>query len=83
MNLIILSYALDIYVATGFNLIWICGITAVLFTVLSLLLVNGFNDKSYAAIIATLLGTFSSVLITFLVMWATSERGIYYEEMQF
>lgn len=83
LNLLILSYALDIYVSTGFNLVWICGITAVIFTILSLLLVNGFNDKSYAAMIATLLGTFGSVLITFLVMWATSERGIHYEEMQF
>lgn len=83
VNIILLSYALDIYIATGFNLLWICGITVVLFTVTSLLLVNGFNEKTYAAIIATLLGTFISLLITYIAMWLTSEQGLFYEEMQF
>lgn len=83
VNIILLSYALDIYIATGFNLLWICGITVVLFTVTSLLLVNGFNEKTYAAIIATLLGTFISLLITYIAMWITSEQGLFYEEMQF
>src|SRR5699024_10091868 len=35
VNIILLSYALDIYVNTGMNLLWICGITVVVFTVLS------------------------------------------------
>ena len=83
VNIILLSHALDIYIATGFNLLWICGITVVLFTVTSLLLVNGFNEKTYAAIIATLLGTFISLLITYIAMWLTSEQGLFYEEMQF
>src|SRR5699024_9584287 len=34
-------------------------------------------------IIATLLGTFSSLLITFIVMTITSDNGLHYEEMQF
>ncbi|HLS60313.1 MAG TPA: YibE/F family protein [Virgibacillus sp.] len=83
VNIILLSYALDLYVATGMNLLWISGITVILFTVISLLLVNGFNEKTYAAIIATLLGTFGTLLITYLAMWVTSENGLYYEEMQF
>lgn len=83
INIILLSYALDLYVATEWNLLWICGILVVLFTILSLLLVNGWNDKTYAAIVATLLGTFGSILITVLVMWLTSEQGLFYEEMQF
>src|SRR5699024_257009 len=74
---------LDIYVNTNINLLWICGLAVVLFTVLSLLLVNGCNEKTYAAIIATLLGTFASLFITYLVMWITSENGLHYEEMQF
>src|SRR5699024_1641224 len=41
VNIIILSYALDIYVKTGTNLLWICGILVVLFTIISLLFVNG------------------------------------------
>ena len=83
INLIILSYALDLNVNTGMNLLWICAVTVVIFTVLSLLFTNGFNEKTYAAIIATILGTFSALLITYIAMVLTSERGLYYEEMQF
>src|SRR5690625_115329 len=83
VNIILLSYALDIYIATGFNLLWICGIIFIFLTFTSLLIVNGFNEKTYAAIIATLLGTFISLLITYIAMWLTSEQGLFYEEMQF
>jgi uncharacterized membrane protein len=84
INAVLLSFALDVYVNTsGTSLLWICSISIILFTVISLLLVNGFNEKTYAAIVATLLGTFVSLLITYLVMWFTSEKGLRYEEMQF
>ncbi|MDQ0862284.1 YibE/F family protein [Bacillus sp. V2I10] len=84
VNAALLSYALDIYLNTsGISLVLICSISAIFFTFISLLLVNGFNGKTYAAIIATLLGTFISLLITYLVMWLTSGNGLRYEEMQF
>ena len=84
VNSILLSYALDIYLNTsGNSLLWICSIAILLFTVISLLLVNGFNEKTYAAIITTLLATFLSLFITYLVMWLTSDKGLRYEEMQF
>ena len=69
VNALLLSKALDIYLKTsGFSLLWICSISVILFTVISLLLVNGFNEKTYAAIVATLLGTLFSLVITYLVM---------------
>ncbi|WP_078550451.1 YibE/F family protein [Litchfieldia alkalitelluris] len=84
INAVLLSFALDVYLThSEISLVWICGFSVVLFTVISLLLVNGFNEKTYAAIIATLLGTFSSLLIAYLVIWVTSENGLRYEEMQF
>lgn len=83
INLLLLSYALDLYVNTGLNLLWICAVTVVLFTITSLLLVNGFNEKTYAAIFATILGTFSALLITYLAMVITGEKGLHYEEMGF
>ena len=84
VNAWLLSKALDIYLKTsGFSLLWICSISVILFTVISLLLVNGFNEKTYAAIVATLLGTLFSLVITYFVMVVTSERGLRYEEMQF
>ncbi|WP_042224276.1 YibE/F family protein [Oceanobacillus manasiensis] len=84
ISAIILAIAIEVYVNTAnISLLVICGISIILFTIISLLLVNGFNEKSYAAILATLLGTFLSLLITYLVMLFTSEQGLRYEEMQF
>src|SRR5699024_12697137 len=71
-NIILLSFDLDLYVKLGMNLIWISILLVIIFTVLSLLLVNGWNEKSFAAIISTLLGTFASVGIAYLVMFITS-----------
>jgi uncharacterized membrane protein len=84
VNAILLSYSLDIYLNTSnMSLLLICSISVILFTGISLLLVNGFNEKTFAAIVATLLGTFISMLITYLVMWLAAEEGLRYEEMQF
>ena len=82
-NAAILSFALDFYLKTGLSLLWICGISIVIFTVISLLLVNGINEKTFVTIIATLLGTFISLLLTYLVMEVTNDSGLRYEEMQF
>ncbi|HLR42786.1 MAG TPA: YibE/F family protein [Pseudogracilibacillus sp.] len=83
LNIILLSYALDLYVQYGFNLIWVSILLTLLFTAISLLLTNGWNEKSYTAIIATIIGTLLSVGITVFVMWLTAEEGLRYEEMQF
>lgn len=83
VNIIVLSYALDIYIHTGIHLLWVSALTVIFFTISSLLFVNGFNQKTYAAIVATLLGTFASLLIAYLALALTSENGLRYEEMQF
>ncbi|WP_407268231.1 YibE/F family protein [Radiobacillus sp. PE A8.2] len=84
VNAALISFALDIYIHTsGISLLLICGISVILFTVISLLLVNGFNEKTYAAVVATLLGTFFLLLITYLVIVFTSGNGLRYEEMGF
>ncbi|WP_065980937.1 YibE/F family protein [Bacillus amyloliquefaciens] len=83
-NAVLLSFALDLYRKhPNIGLIFICGICILIFTVISLLLVSGFNAKTYAAIAATLAGTFVSLLITYLVMKAAGEKGLRYEEMQY
>lgn len=84
INAVLLSYALDVYLQTlNSNLLLICSVSVILFTFISLLLVNGFNEKTFAAIFSTLLGTFISFLITYLTLWLTAEKGLRYEEMQF
>ncbi|RLQ94670.1 YibE/F family protein [Falsibacillus albus] len=82
VNASLMSYALDVYVHhSDMSLLWICGILVILFTVISLLLISGFNEKTYAAITATLLGIFLSLGIAYLVIASTT--GLRYEEMQF
>lgn len=84
INALSLSFALDVYVNTNSaNLLWICGILVIIFTIISLFFVSGFHSKTYAAIITTLLGTFSSLFITFIAMRITAENGLHYEGMQF
>lgn len=83
VNIALLVLAVELYVRTGMNLLIIAGLLAILFTVLSLLFLNGFNQKTYAAIVATLLGTFASLAITMLVIWLTNGEGLRYEELQF
>lgn len=83
VNSLVLSFALDLYVHSNINLILISGVCVLLFTTFSLILINGLNEKTYAAIVATFLGTFISLLISASVLWITSENGLRYEEMQF
>ena len=83
-NAVLLWFALDIYIKQSSQiLLWICGGSIIIFTVVSLLLVNGRNEKTFAAIIATLIGTFTSILITYLALVITGENGLRYEELQF
>ncbi|WP_273126234.1 YibE/F family protein [Bacillus weihaiensis] len=83
VNATLMYVALDVYVNHDINLLWICSLLVILFTVISLLLLNGLNEMTYAAITATLLGIFLSLFITYVVVKATSGSGLRYEEMQF
>ncbi|MCW9133610.1 YibE/F family protein [Bacillus paramycoides] len=84
INVVLLSYALDVYLHTlNSNLLLICSVSVILIIFISLLLTNGFNEKTFAAIFSTILGTFISLLITYLIIWLTAEKGLRYEEMQF
>ena len=84
LNVLVLSFALDLYVHYfSSSLLLIASICILLFTSISLVLVSGFTPKTYAAIVATLLGTVVSLAIATLVTWATSGNGLHYEEMQF
>lgn len=84
INALVLSFALDIYINyNNINLLLVISICVIIFTVSSLLLVNGRNEKTYAAIVSSLLGTFISVLIAYLVLVLTNEEGLRYEAMDF
>src|SRR5699024_5314188 len=84
INALFLSFALDFYINNNnVNLLIVIALCVIFFTISSLLLVNGFNEKTYAAIVASLIGTFISVLIAYLVLTLTNEEGLRYEAMDF
>lgn len=84
VNALILSLALDLYIAyPSISLVLIFGIAALFFSSFSLLLVNGRNEKTYTAIVSTLLGTIASLTIAFATIKLTNGSGLRYEEMQF
>lgn len=64
-------------------MVLIFSILAIIFTIVTLLLVFGANSQSLVAMIATLLATFASLGICMLVMAVTKQKGIYYESMQY
>ncbi|MCM3639494.1 YibE/F family protein [Sporosarcina luteola] len=84
VNATLLSFALDLYIKyPSISLVLICAVSGIVFTIISLTIVSGFNEKTYAAIIATLLGTVISLCIAYIVIGVTSGNGLRYEEMQF
>jgi len=84
MNIVVFYFVLDIYEYNqNNNLLLACSGAVILCTLSSLLLVSGRNEKTYAAIVATLIGTFLTLLIAYAVIQATSGNGLRYEGMAF
>ncbi|WP_443093868.1 YibE/F family protein [Oceanobacillus sojae] len=84
VNAVILSVALDIYIQhPSISLSLITLISIIIFTVLSLLMATGFNEKTYTAILTTLIGTGVSLVIAYVALQFTAEQGLRYEEMAF
>ncbi len=67
----------------GTRIFLIYSIAAILFTFVSLVIVQGFNQKMLVTLTATLLGVFVSFGIFYLVMRVTHERGIDYEAVDY
>lgn len=84
LNVFVLSFALDLYVGNAnLHLLAVSSVCIILFAAISIVFVNGLNEKAYAALIATLLGTFFAMAAAFAVIWLTGGKGLRYEEMQF
>ena len=73
VNAILLAVFLGFYIRFDqIGLLAVSLILALFFRVISLSFVNGFNHKTYAAMV-----------ITYMTMWLTAESGLYYEAMQY
>lgn len=67
----------------GANVLWIFSILAVLFSVITLWLVIGWNRQMLVTLSTTIACTLISILISLVVFAFTHEKGIYYESMQY
>lgn len=67
----------------GMNLIPLSAFAILVFIIITALLINGKNKKTYASIISTIFGLALSCFITFLVMKLADSKGVYFEQMQF
>lgn len=66
----------------GANLILLTSVATILFLLITLLVINGRNTKSFVAIISTLIGIAVSCAITFLVITLRDSHGVFYEQME-
>ncbi|HIT89057.1 MAG TPA: YibE/F family protein, partial [Candidatus Merdenecus merdavium] len=67
VNVLVLMVAMHYYTSLqNVGLLLTCSGLVIFFTIVSLILVSGNNEKTYAAIIATLAGTFSALLIAYI-----------------
>lgn len=82
LNTIIFCISLDLYFK-GINLLFLCTIEAVLFTILSLILAGGRNRKTYAAIVSTLASLAVLFIMSILVISFTDYKGINFNEISF
>ncbi len=67
----------------GGPVIVIFSILAVVFCVITLGLVLGFNRQTWITLCAALGGTIYALLLSWLVFIITKEKGVYYESMEF
>ena len=67
LNTIIFYLSLELYFK-GMNLLLICIIESILFTIISLLIASGKNKKTMSAIISTIVSTFILLIMSFILM---------------
>ncbi|TCT13870.1 putative membrane protein [Natranaerovirga pectinivora] len=80
---VLIFYNIIRFFVRGYNLIPITLIASILFIVVSISMVNGFNKKSASAILGSLFTSLMTLLITLFVLSLTGAKGIYFEEMEF
>lgn len=76
-------FSVIIYLNTkGISLIFLTYISTIIFSIICLLLVSGFNNKTKAAIISSIIGVTITTIISLLVIYFTNYSGIRFDQMQ-
>lgn len=81
-NTLIFILGLDLYFR-GINIIFICVIESIIFSVLSLFITGGINKKTISAVTSVFVSTLIILIMTLLISTLTNYEGINFTELSF
>ena len=82
LNLVIFYVGLFLYFK-GINLLFLCVIEMIIFSIISLILASGFNMKTLSAIISVIISTLVMLIIIVIIVNFTGYKGINFNELSF
>lgn len=82
LNLVIFYIGLALYFK-GINLLFLCVIEMIIFSIISLILASGFNKKTLSAIISVIVSTLVMLITIVIIINFTGYKGINFNELSF
>ncbi len=82
LNFIIFCIGIDLYFK-GINLLLLCIVESILFSILSLFIAGGINKKTISAIISVMVSVITLLVLLLIVVYTTNYSGIYFNELSF
>ena len=82
LNLVIFYIGLSLYFK-GINLLFLCVIEMIIFSIISLILASGFNKKTLSAIISVIISTLVMFFSIVIIINFTGYKGINFNELSF
>ena len=82
LNLVIFYIGLALYFK-GINLLFLCVIEMIIFSIISLILASGFNKKTLSAIISVIISTLVMLITIVIIINFTGYKGINFNELSF
>lgn len=82
LNLVIFYIGLFLYFK-GINLLFLCVIEMIIFSILSLALASGINKKTLSAIISVIISTIVMLILLLIIVKITNYKGINFNELSF
>jgi len=82
VNILLLWIGLTLYL-DGVNLLLVCTVCAVVFSLISIVLIGGFSRMTLMSLTATLIGTLAAFGVSCAVIYGLDFNGLYVEGLEF
>ncbi|WP_429971700.1 YibE/F family protein [Fructilactobacillus sp. Tb1] len=83
VNAMLFFVAIELDVNTSFNPFILFAILSIIFTIVTALLIFGKSKETVVAIASTIAGTFAAILIAYIVLTTTHQKGMNFEMMDY